>query len=134
MTTTKNNTEQIENNLPKNTNEIYCKSCGKIIKKEAQICIHCGVSNSENFYHKDKTIAILLAVFLGFWTWLYTIEKDAWKFYVNLAIWIIDILLTIVTFGYFFWISWIWTLPLWIWAIVDVSTKPKEYYSNYFHR
>lgn len=30
----------------KGLDEIYCRSCGEIIKKEAEICPHCGVRNS----------------------------------------------------------------------------------------
>ena len=32
---------------------------------------------------KDKTVAVLLAVFLGLWTWVYTCKKDAWKFWAE---------------------------------------------------
>ena len=35
---------------------------------------------------KDKTAAILLAVFLGFWAWLYTYKRDAWKFWLCLGL------------------------------------------------
>lgn len=47
--------------------EQYCSSCGEIIKKEAEICPHCGVrqkpavSNSS----KDRTTAGILALLLG---------------------------------------------------------------------
>ncbi|WP_305064313.1 zinc ribbon domain-containing protein [Methanococcoides sp.] len=30
----------------KGLDEIYCRSCGEIIKNEAEICPHCGVRNS----------------------------------------------------------------------------------------
>jgi uncharacterized membrane protein len=29
----------------KGLDEIYCRSCGEVIKKEAEICPHCGVRN-----------------------------------------------------------------------------------------
>ena len=100
-------------------NEMYCKSCGNQIMKEAEICPKCGVrvTNRVNVspqVPKDKTVAVLLAVFLGFWTWLYTYKKDAWKFWLNLG-------LTVVTFG-------LWAFVAWIWAIIDVAVKPTEYY------
>jgi len=32
----------------KAADEIFCKSCGKAIKKQAEICPHCGVRNEES--------------------------------------------------------------------------------------
>ncbi len=66
---------------------------------------------------KDKTVAILLAVFLGFFTWIYTYKKDAWKFWLNLA-------LTIITFG-------LWNPIAWVWAMVDSILKPSEFYKEF---
>ena len=75
---------------------------------------------------KDKTAAILLAVFLGGWTWLYTYKKDAWKFWVSLA-------LHITVFNPI----WTWILlflpniGLHVWAIIDVCVKPQQFYDYY---
>jgi len=75
---------------------------------------------------KDKTVAILLAVFLGFWTWLYTYKRDAWKFWVCLG-------LHMTVFNPI----WTWILlflpniGLHVWAIVDVAVKPQQYYDQY---
>ncbi|HKS42646.1 MAG TPA: zinc ribbon domain-containing protein [Blastocatellia bacterium] len=75
---------------------------------------------------KDKTAAILLAVFLGFWTWLYTYKKDAWKFWLCLG-------LNITVFNPL----WTWILlflpniALHIWSIVDTVGKPQQYYDYY---
>lgn len=70
---------------------------------------------------KDKTAAILLAVFLGFWGWLYTYKRDAWKFWLCLG-------LTVT-------VSWILlflpVLGFHIWAIVDAARKPQQYYDYY---
>lgn len=53
----------------KASDEHFCKSCGEIIKKEAEICPHCGVrqqhqkeSRSEQ---KNRIAAALFAIFLG---------------------------------------------------------------------
>jgi hypothetical protein len=75
---------------------------------------------------KDKTAAILLAVFLGGWTWLYTYKKDAWKFWVALA-------LNLTVFNPL----WTWILAflpniaIYVWAIIDVSVKPSQFYDYY---
>ncbi len=58
--------------------EMYCPTCGNTILKLAEICPKCGVRNTlstNTVQPKSKTAAVLLAVFLGFWTWLYTYIK-----------------------------------------------------------
>lgn len=37
--------EQIQQNRVKASDEIFCRTCGVIIKKQAEICPHCGVRN-----------------------------------------------------------------------------------------
>ncbi len=106
----------------KAADEIYCHSCGEPIKKEAEICVKCGVrvkgaDANAMAVPKDKTVAILLAVFLSLFTWLYTYKRDAWKFWVNFG-------LSIVTFGF-------WGFIAWPWAIIDAAAKPQEYYKKF---
>ena len=75
---------------------------------------------------KDKSVAVLLAVFLGCWTWVYTYKKDAWKFWLCLG-------LNLTVFNPL-WTVFILLLPnigLWIWSIIDTATKPDEFYRNY---
>jgi len=81
---------------------------------------------------KHKEVSLVLAVFLSYWTWLYTAEKDWWKFVVSFVVGIAlavlhfttDLIPTI-------------TLPainivFWIWAIVDVAVKKDEWYRTYY--
>lgn len=58
----------------KGENEKYCSDCGDIINAKAEICPKCGVrqmeppaaqSSSVNLATKDKTIAIILTLLLG---------------------------------------------------------------------
>lgn len=75
---------------------------------------------------KDRNTAILLAIFLGGWTWVYTYKKDAWKFWLSL-------ILTVTLFNPILTVF-ILLLPnigLYIWAIVDVAAKPQQFYDNY---
>ena len=98
--------------------EMYCSSCGNVVKKAAIACPHCGVAVRSNKAGKQKMTAILLAVFLGFWTWLYTYRVDAWKFWLNLG-------LTVVTLG-------IWGICVaWLWAVISTATRPEEFFENY---
>lgn len=111
------------NTKAKGVDEIYCPSCGSIIKKEAEICVRCGVrvKNSPAIASptvpKSKATAVVLAVFLGFWTWCYTYKKNSSKFWVSL-------ILSLVTFGVF-------GIIAWVWAIIDTATKPQEYYAQF---
>jgi hypothetical protein len=54
---------------------------------------------------RNKTTAVLLAVFLTPWTWFYTYKKDAWKFWLS---WII---LNGGTLAIWIFISFEWTMP-----------------------
>ena len=75
---------------------------------------------------KDRNTAILLAIFLGPWTWVYTYRKDAWKFWLNFV-------LNLTLFNPFLtiFILLIPNICLYIWAIVDVAAKPQQFYDNY---
>ena len=55
----------------KGTDEMFCPSCGNVIKIAAEICPHCGVRNQSE--HKSSgiksnsrwTITLILAILLG---------------------------------------------------------------------
>lgn len=118
----------------KAVDEVFCQSCGTPIKRKAAICPKCGVPNARNRSGrapKDKGIAILLAVFLGFWTWLYTYQQDSAKFWIALSISVVNAFLLIVTFGLWIIVWWIPALIFWIWPIIDVATKDQSWYDSY---
>jgi TM2 domain-containing membrane protein YozV len=48
--------------LPKSADEIYCSSCGNIIKSMVELCPNCGVRQRKG---ADKTALALLAFFTG---------------------------------------------------------------------
>ncbi|MGH9069869.1 MAG: hypothetical protein ACRDX8_01555, partial [Acidimicrobiales bacterium] len=64
----------------------YCSVCGTGLVAQAVICPNCGspVAPGYRMRYKNKTAAVLLAVFLGPWTWLYTYRRNAWKFWTGL--------------------------------------------------
>jgi hypothetical protein len=104
----------------------FCPACGASTNAQAVICIKCGAGleakpEIRTKAGKSKTAAILLAVFLTFWTWLYTYKKDVWKFWVGLAL---SVVAGIFTFG-------ITAVAIWIWAIVDTSVKNDQWYNSY---
>ena len=101
---------------------IYCRRCGNKIYEDTEICPSCGVRQiyQSNKVTKNKTTALLLAVFLSFWTWCYTYKKDAAKFWTGLLICI-----------FLFWIFFIPVIIVWIWSIIDVASKDNTYYNNF---
>ena len=74
---------------------------------------------------KDKTVAVLLAVFLTFWTWLYTYQQSKVKFWVGLGLSFLGIILTAVFVGLFI------LFGVWLWAVIDAVSKPQYWYSGY---
>ena len=84
--------------MEKQPDEIFCPECGKPIKRNVVVCPYCGIQIKEiktspiqetatyNPSTKNKGIAIVLAIFLGFWSWLYTYKKDFKKFWIFLSL------------------------------------------------
>lgn len=72
-----------------------------------------------------KTTAVLLAVFLSFWTWLYTYKTDAKKFWIGLSASIVGAITAAFVVGIFI------VLGIWIWAIVDAARRPDDFYAAY---
>jgi hypothetical protein len=77
----------------------FCASCGTGLVEGSGFCQSCGTSvggaapvqQQQPVYQaaptvKSKTPAVLLAVFLGYWTWLYTFKKDKVKFFIALPV------------------------------------------------
>lgn len=50
---------------------------------------------------KNKNIAVVLAIFFSFWSWLYTYRKNLVKFWITLGLNIIFVIVVTVT-GYIF--------------------------------
>ena len=139
----------------------FCPACAAPTTPLSEICVKCGTRLSgggvpasalKSEHAKSKVASILLAVFLGFWTWLYTYKKDGWKFWVGLGFGLIGGILLVVlvglwissgisstsdltaTFFGLFIIASIFSLvesAIQIWAIVDTAIKKSEWYDKY---
>jgi len=113
----------------------FCQNCGAAITPATEICVKCGAKVGEVVAEtkggKSKATSVLLAVFLSFWTWLYTYKKDAWKFWVGLGLAILSGILAVVTLGISLIFTWIFTFGVWVWAIVDTAVKKDEWYRSY---
>jgi hypothetical protein len=111
----------------------YCRTCGNGLVATAAICPRCGTpvsgTSSRLAGAKSRKAAVLLAVFLSFWSFLYTYRTAAWKFWLSLGlavggyilVWALNSATNSLA-GTFIWAA--IALGVWIWAIVDRSTTP----------
>ena len=111
----------------------YCVTCGNGLVATAAICPRCGTpvsgTSSGLIGAKSRTAAVLLAVFLSFWSFLYTYRISTWKFWLGLGLNVFGLILglsigsaahspagTVVWF--------LIALGVWIWSIVDRTITP----------
>lgn len=132
------------NDIIKKDDEIYCPECGRPVKRNAVICVSCGVQIKEietsfkkeatasNPNAKSKAAAVVLAVFFGYWSWVYTYGRNGLKFWVTFvgapAV-IITIAHFLNEYGTLF--IFIGFAAVWIWAIADNAIRPNSFYENY---
>ena len=92
---------EIGKSMSDNVTTKFCTACGKALIETAVICPGCGSPTSrfgQNQGHtavvpprpynpqaKDKTTAVLLAIFLGLWSYLYTFKADATIFWISIV-------------------------------------------------
>ena len=100
----------------------FCPSCSKPVVATASICPQCGTALGAP---KSKGIAILLAVFLSFWTWVYTYRINKTKFWVGLGLSFVGGILTIFIVGLFV------VAAVWLWALIDAIATPDQTYLTY---
>jgi hypothetical protein len=123
---------------------MFCKNCGKQVDANAEFCGNCGTRVGEAVSQpagqpapaappvsaggKKKGVALVLAIFFSFFTWLYTFKRDSKKFFIGLGAWILVIILGFVGVGAFLGIL---MFAIWIWGIADVARKNDEWYRSY---
>jgi hypothetical protein len=84
---------------------------------------------------RAKTTAILLAIFLGPWTWLYTYKKDHWKFFPSILIdlggWAAWALLPeqLSSVVHSFWLPAF--LAIWLIAVITSAVRKSEWYRKF---
>lgn len=103
----------------------YCGSCGKELVSSAIICPACGSPTGKR---KDKSIAVLLAVFLGFWTWTYTYDRDKVKFWLGLVLAVVGVFTFALGIGILI------LFGEWLWSILAVATRSSEFYEYFPNR
>jgi RNA polymerase subunit RPABC4/transcription elongation factor Spt4 len=131
----------------------FCASCGKGLVSAAVICPNCGAAQKGFNVSggKSKTAAVLMAIFLSAWTWVYTWKVNSKKFLTALCLWVVQIIISIVgvseaanklvctpggacsfrsgSAGILLF-AWLIGFGIWVWAIVDASIKSQAYYAG----
>jgi len=77
---------------------------------------------------RSKTVAIMLAVLFGPWTWLYTYKLDKKKFWAGILLWLYAPVVKVVSNISI--ISLV-TIGFWFFAIVQAIIRPKCFYDQY---
>lgn len=78
--------------LTTNSSGVYCVACGNSLVSTSAMCPKCGTPrahlpnqlNSQT--GKTKSTAVVLAVFLSFWSYLYSYKHDKSKFWSSLIV------------------------------------------------
>jgi predicted RNA-binding Zn-ribbon protein involved in translation (DUF1610 family) len=103
----------------------FCIACGKELVPTAIICPSCGTPTGKR---KDKSVAVLLAVFLTFWTWTYTYDRDKGKFWVGLGLSVLGVITVFILIG------WLILFGVWLWTVISTATRPFEFYEHFPNR
>jgi hypothetical protein len=141
---------------------VFCVACANPLVQTAAFCPKCGTPRAyipsqepkTGARQKSKNVAVVLAVFLSYWTWLYSYKQDAEKFFVGLGLSILlgftsllilngvvlanwrgaefDFIVSAIIPGSPFLSTYVITtyslsVGLWIWAIVSAAKKPSSF-------
>ncbi len=94
---------------------IYCPECSKVIERKAIFCPNCRfelnkletvnktttVKVEAGSTPKKKWVAIVLALFINFWAWLYTYKKSYKKFWIVFSITLVILLMSFCSMLFF---------------------------------
>lgn len=126
----------------KQEDDIFCPECGKITKRNAPLCMNCGsqiktisenikipIANEKevNPDAKMKMAAVIMIILFGFFGWIYTYGRSAEKFWIAFTI----LVFLVLTSYYLSDFILLFTIGIWIWPLIDVSSKSSSFYENY---
>jgi hypothetical protein len=126
----------------------FCSACGNEVMSTAVICPKCGsptpkFRSGKSNQGKSKSTAVILAVFFGPWSWLYTYQLNMVKFWISVGgmfgVWLLEMLLivslarsgsgAIVGFLVIF-VNYLYLSFCWIWSIIYNSIRPTSAYER----
>lgn len=129
----------------------FCSACGNAVLDTAVVCPKCGSPTSRYRPEpvqvaKAKSTAVVLSVFLGIWSWLYTYKANAHKFWITFPI-LAALFVAILTYAILastypsdaevairLIVTRAWqflVVGFWLWAIIDNATKPHAFFEKY---
>lgn len=100
----------------------FCPACGGGLVATAIVCPSCGSALGSP---RSKGVAVLLAIFLSFWTWVYTYKRDSTKFWVAVGLTVVGIILDFVIIGIFV------HLGVWLWAVISSVSRDESRFQQY---
>jgi|694.fasta_scaffold51111_7 hypothetical protein len=134
----------------------FCSACGNALLETAVVCPKCGSPTPQyrpqvTSQAKSKTTAVVLAVFLGPWSWLYTYALNSYKFWLTMSvqtlafIYFISVFIgmqiklsagtavsddarAVVAASLFFGLL---NSAFWLWALLENAIKSQDFYANY---
>jgi uncharacterized membrane protein YvbJ len=130
----------------------FCPACGNGLIVTAVVCPKCGspVAGVATKGSREKSIAVIMAVFLSSWAYLYTYKYDAKKFWISTIAGTAPLIISVIAFtvyeisydedvyipaeaiGELFSVVWFFAaLAIWITAIVVTATRDDSQYKNY---
>ena len=130
----------------------FCPACGNGLIVTAVICPKCGspVAGVATKGSREKSIAVIMAVFLSSWAYLYTYKYDAKKVWISTIAGTAPLIISVIAFtvyeisydedvyipaeaiGELFSVVWFFAaLAIWITAIVVTATRDDSQYKNY---
>ena len=130
----------------------FCPACGNGLIVTAVVCPKCGspVAGVATKGGREKSIAVIMAVFLSSWAYLYTYKYDAKKFWISTIAGTAPFIVSVIAFtvyeisydenvyipaeaiGTLFSVVWFFaSIAIWITAIVVTATRDDSQYKNY---
>jgi hypothetical protein len=80
----------------------------------------------------NKVVAILLALIVGPWAWLYTYTKDNWKFYTSIIIGFVILAIGVSTdYGFLESVGMIFVLAVWLFSFIMAVTRTEKWYQSF---
>ena len=131
--------DEVYDKRPKKADEIFCYSCGHIIKRTSNVCPNCGTPSNAGFFglvlgKREKETAILISLFGSFFAYLYLYCRAALKFWLGFFVTAssigLSLFLALGMKAENWYLALIPAVAIWIFTIADVAFMSSKYFDN----